>query len=74
METIKTPTILSVKDDKHHIISHTVIDHERIEEVLGRIRDILSRNNWHHEITVAPSERYFLFDLTIKDLKQWRGF
>lgn len=70
METIKTPAIFYVKDDKHHVISHTIVDYERIEEILGNIKDILERNHWHHEITVAPSERYFLSDLTLKDLKQ----
>ena len=70
METIKTPAILYVKDNKHHVISHTIIDYERIEEVLKDIKDIVERNGWHHEITVAPSEKYFLSDLVIKDLKQ----
>lgn len=70
METIKAPTVLSVKDDKHHVISHTIVDYERVEEILLKIKDLEERNNWHHEITILPSEKYFLADLTIKDLKQ----
>jgi hypothetical protein len=64
---VRTPAILSVKDEKHHIISHTVVDYERIEQILSNIKELLERNNWRWEITVPPSENYFKSELRIKD-------
>jgi hypothetical protein len=65
-EVIKAPTILAVKDEKHHMISHTIVDYDRIEEIMSKIKELEERNGWHHEITVLPSERFFLSDLAQK--------
>lgn len=67
-EVIKAPTLLTVKDEKHHIISRTLVDYEQVETILKKIKDLEARNQWFHEINVLPSERAFLSDLTMKDL------
>lgn len=64
---IHTPAILYVKDEKHHVICHTIIDYEKIDEMVASIKDILERNHWRHEISVLPSEEYFTNTLVIKD-------
>jgi hypothetical protein len=70
VEVLMAPTVLSVKDEKHHVVCHTIVDYNRLEDILDGIKDLLERNHWHHEVTVLPSEGYFLNYLASKDISQ----
>lgn len=65
---IEAPTVLAIKDERHHMVSHTIVDYDQVDEILSKIKKLCERNHWHHEITVLPSEKYFMSELTMKDV------
>ncbi len=58
-----TPVILTVVDEKSHVVARTVIDYEKELEIRNKITDLCNKNNWVIKSEVAGSESYFIKQL-----------
>jgi hypothetical protein len=63
-QTMKAPVIVTVSDERLHVIERTVIEYEQIDELKKKLKDVLEKNQWSLKLIIPASETYFLHALT----------